>query len=157
MRPNLSRALVAGFAGTILITLMMYFVSPMMSGGPMDIAALLGGVLGGSWAAGIAAHFVIGTLVFPAIYALLLYRVLTGSPAVRGMTWGLVLWFASQAVVMPALGAGFFSSEAGGAMAAMDSLIGHLAYGFVLGVGAGRGHPVRVDDLRTQVHMHRAG
>jgi len=160
MRPNMSRAFIAGFAGTIFITLMMYFVSPMMSGGPMDIAAMLGGLLGGSWVAGIVAHFVIGTVVFPVIYSLFLFPVLTGSPAVRGMTWGLILWFVSQAVVMPVLGGGFFSSQAGGLMAVMDSLIGHLVYGFVFGVVAGGAHAARIretEDLGSEAHVRRAG
>jgi hypothetical protein len=30
MKPNLGRAILGGFAGTVAITLMMYFVSPMM-------------------------------------------------------------------------------------------------------------------------------
>src|SRR5882762_5467301 len=159
MRPNMSRFFFAGFVGTLFITLMMYFVSPMMSGGPIDIAALLSGVLGGSWAAGMVAHLVIGTLIFPAVYGLLLFHVLTGSPAVRGMTWGLMLWLLSQAVVMPLLGGGFFSSQAGGLKAVMDSLIGHLSYGFVFGVVAGSGYAPRSRgmDLGSQIRVGRAG
>jgi len=47
---------------------MMYLVGPMM-GVHMDIAAMLGSMLGGSWAVGMMLHFVNGTLIFPAIYA----------------------------------------------------------------------------------------
>ena len=47
MRPNIGRAIVGGLAGTVAITMMMYFVSPMM-GVKMDIAASLGTMLGGS-------------------------------------------------------------------------------------------------------------
>lgn len=159
MRPNLTRAFVAGFAATIAITLMMYFVTPMMSGGPMDIAALLGGLLGGSWVAGIVAHFVIGSVIFPLVYCFLAFRVLTGSAAVRGMTWGLILWFVSQAAVMPALGGGFFSSQSGGLTAVMDSLVGHLVYGFVFGVGTGGAHARQPAEpaLGSEVHVRRAG
>jgi hypothetical protein len=159
MRPNLTRVFLAGLTGTVCITLMMYFVSPMMSGGPVDIAAMLSNLFGGSWVAGIIAHFVIGTLILPAIYALLLFRVLTGGPAVRGMTWGLVLWMISQSVLMPLLGAGFFSAEAGGARAALDSLLGHLTYGLILGVGGGAAHVSESDELERiepGVHARRA-
>ena len=67
MHPNLSRAVVGGFVGTLGMTAMMYVVAPMM-GLHMDIAAMLGSMLGGNWAAGMAMHFVDGSLVFPAIY-----------------------------------------------------------------------------------------
>jgi hypothetical protein len=36
--------------GTALLTSMMYFVAPMMTGHAMDIAAMLGSVMGVSWA-----------------------------------------------------------------------------------------------------------
>lgn len=44
--------------------------------------------------------------------------------------WGLVLWLLAQVMVM---GGGFFSSAMGGLMAVMGSLMGHLAYGALLG------------------------
>src|SRR5262245_38042141 len=159
MRPNMSRVFLAGFTGTVCITLMMYFVSPLMSGGPVDIAAMLSNLFGGSWVAGIIAHFIIGTLILPAIYAWFLFRVFTGGPAVRGMTWGLVLWMVSQGILMPLLGAGFFSAQAGGTRAALDSLIGHLTYGLILGVGAGGAHAIRRHEaasMKPEFHARRA-
>ncbi len=45
-----------GFAATAVMTFMMYFVAPMMIGQPMDIAAMLGSMLGDSWALGMMAH-----------------------------------------------------------------------------------------------------
>jgi hypothetical protein len=42
---------------------------------------------------------------------------------------------------MPMIGAGLFSSQIGGAMAAMGSLVGHLLYGSLLGVIAGSAQP----------------
>jgi hypothetical protein len=50
------------------MTAMMYLVAPMM-GRHMDIAALLGSILGGSWAAGMMMHVVNGVLICPAIYS----------------------------------------------------------------------------------------
>ncbi len=137
MRPNLVRAFIGGLLGTAVITLTMYFVSPLVTGGPTDIGAMLGEFLGASWIAGIIAHFVMGTVILPGIYVLLLYPWLKGSPPLRGMTWGLVLWLITQAAVMPLMGGGFFSSRAGGLETVMGSLIGHLVYGLVLGTLAG--------------------
>ncbi len=45
-------AIIGGLAGTIAMTLMMYGVAPMMLGRPMDVAAMLGAMLGGSWILG---------------------------------------------------------------------------------------------------------
>jgi uncharacterized membrane protein YagU involved in acid resistance len=136
MHVNFGRAVLGGFVGTAAMTAMMYLVAPMM-GLRMDIAAMLGSMLGGSWAAGMVLHFVNGTLIFPAIYAYGLAGALPGSPAVKGMIWGVVLWVLAQVVVMPMMGGGLFSSAMGGMMAAIGSLIGHLLYGGLLGAIAG--------------------
>jgi hypothetical protein len=132
--PSRVRSILGGFVGTLAITMMMYFVAPMMLGHPMDIAQMLGSMLGDNWWAGMVMHFINGTVIFPLIYAFLLYGLLPGGPAVKGITWGVALWLLAQVVVMPMMGAGFFSSSA---MAAMGSLLGHIAYGWLLGWIAG--------------------
>ena len=138
--PTFARAALGGFVGTLAMTMMMYIVAPMMEL-HMDIAAMLGSMLGGSWTAGLMMHFVNGSVIFPAIYALALYAHLPGSPAVRGTIWGVALWLVAQTVVLPMMGAGLFSSAMGGMMAAMGSLIGHLLYGSLLGIIAGAPEP----------------
>jgi uncharacterized membrane protein YagU involved in acid resistance len=139
MRPDPLKAILGGFVGTSVMTLMMYFVAPMMLGKPMDIAAMLGSMLGGSWAMGLLMHFANGSIIFPLIYVYGLYRLLPGEPWLRGTIWGLILWLLAQALVMPMMGAGVFSAHAGGLMAVMASLIGHVVYGALLGGIAGRG------------------
>lgn len=138
--PTFARAALGGFVGTLALTAMMYVVAPMM-GLHMDIAAMLGSMLGGSWMAGLIVHFVNGSVIFPAIYAYALYARLPGSPAIRGTVWGVLLWLIAQTVVMPMMGAGLFSSAMGGMMAAMGSLIGHVLYGSLLGVIASAPEP----------------
>ncbi|MDP1569344.1 MAG: hypothetical protein Q8L86_05015 [Vicinamibacterales bacterium] len=136
MHPTPGRSIVGGLVGTAMMTAVMYLVAPLM-GLNMDIAEMIGSMLGGSWAAGMAMHFVNGTLIFPLVYAYGLYAWLPGGPAVKGMAWGVVLWLVSQAVVMPMMGGGFFSMAMGGMMAVMGSLMGHLLYGALLGAIAG--------------------
>ena len=131
------KAVLGGLVGTALLTMMMYFVAPMMLGQPMDIAAMLGSVMGGSWALGMAVHWMNGAVIFPLLYAFVVYKVLPGAPLVRGIAWGMVLWLIAQIVVMPMMGAGFFSSAAGGMMAVVASLLGHVIYGGALGAIAG--------------------
>jgi hypothetical protein len=133
MKPSLSRTILGGLAGTIVMTLMMYFVSPMM-GVRMDIAASLGSMLGGSWTLGMMMHFLNGAIIFPLLlYAFLLFRLLPGGPLAKGIGWGVILWLLAQVMVMPMMGGGFFSSRMGGMPAVMGSFLGHLIYGGLLG------------------------
>jgi hypothetical protein len=135
MHPKVGRSMLGGFLGTVVMTAMMYIVGPMM-GLKMDIAQMLGSMLGNNWWAGMMMHFVNGTVIFPLIYAYLLYQWLPGGPTVKGTTWGIVLWLLALAMVMPMMGGGFFSVAMGGMMAAFGSLIG-LLYGNILGAVAG--------------------
>ncbi|MDT8407920.1 MAG: hypothetical protein RQ715_11800 [Methylococcales bacterium] len=138
MKPSIIKAILGGIAGTLMMSLMMRFAAPMMVGQPMDIAAMLGNMMGGVYALGMAAHIMLGVLVFPLIYAFLVYRLLPGGPLIKGLSWGLVLWLIAETMVMPMAGAGFFMSEIGGMKAVMAALMGHLVYGGLLGVIAGK-------------------
>ena len=140
MYPSIGRTIGGGFVGTLEMTMMMYVVAPMM-GLNMDVAAMLGGMLGIGWAGGMLMQFINGTIIFPLIYAFALYSRLPGSPALKGITWGVILWLAAQVVVMPMMGAGMFSAAMGGMMAAAGSLVGHVLYGALLGVIAGDAVP----------------
>ena len=88
MRPNRVRAMVGGFVGTVVVTAMKYLVAPML-GLSGDIAQMLGSVLGNSWMAGIIVHFVNGAVIFPLIYAYVLYAWLPGGSVTKGLGWGL--------------------------------------------------------------------
>jgi hypothetical protein len=149
MRPNMVRVIIGGFIATFIFTVMMFFVSPIVTGGPADIAGMLATRLGGSRAAGMLAHLTIGTLILPAFYAKFFFERLSGSAAVRGMTWGLMLWIVAQTIVMPLVGGGFFSSNMGGTNAAIDSLLGHMMYGFVFGAIAGGARETLRHSMRT--------
>ncbi len=143
MHPNIGKAVAGGFVGTVLMTAMMYFVAPMM-GLKMDVAGMLGSMLGIGWTLGMLMHVVNGTIIFPVIYLFALYSWLPGSPTTKGSAWGVVLWLVAQTVVMPLAGAGLFSAAMGGMMAAAGSLVGHLIYGATLGAIAGEPVPTHL-------------
>ncbi len=63
----------------------------------------------------------------------------------KGITWGVVLWVMAQLFVMPMMGAGIFGLKMGGVMSAFGSLIGHIAYGALLGWIGGHAHPQRIE------------
>ena len=137
MRPNLRRTVLGGVIGTILMTLMMYFVSPVITGHRMDIAATLGSMMWDSWYLGMMVHVAIGAVVVPLFFAYIIYGLLPGAPWLKGLAWGLILWLVAQVVVLPMMGVGVFSSRMGGMAAAIGSLIGHSVYGLALGFTAG--------------------
>lgn len=142
MKPNVGKSILGGFVGTLAMTLMMYKIGPMMGMMKMDIAAMLGNMLGG-WTMGMMMHFINGTIIFPLIYVLLLFHLLPGPPAVKGLTWGTILWLLAQLMVMPIMGGGVFSSKMGGKTAVVGSLVGHIVYGALLGLIAGAGKESR--------------
>ncbi len=126
---NASRIVLAGFAGTFAMTVLM-LMAPLMGMPPMNIGELLGSVMGGSLVLGWVAHFMIGG-VLAVIYAIVFAGRLPGPPVVRGATYSLLPWLMAQLVVMPMMGMGLFS---GSALAAGGSLMGHLVYGAVVGL-----------------------
>jgi uncharacterized BrkB/YihY/UPF0761 family membrane protein len=145
-RPDPGRAILGGFVASLVMTMLMYG-APMMGMPKMDIATMLGSMLGGgmpatgsgSWWLGMMIHFVNGTIIFPLIFAYALYAVLPGAPWLKGATWGAILWLIAQAAVMPMMGMGFFSAASPQpAMAVIGSLVGHLIYGVILGTIGGR-------------------
>jgi len=136
VKPNVWKAGAGGFLGTVIFTLMMRFVTPLM-GVRMNIVAKLGEMTHTGMAGGLVTHFLNGTVIFPLIYVYLLYRFLPGSPWQKGLVWGVVLWLGLEIVMMPMLGGGMFSTEMGGMKAVIAALMGHLVYGIVFGAVAG--------------------
>jgi uncharacterized membrane protein YagU involved in acid resistance len=131
-RPNLSVVFVGGLLGTPAMTALMYVFAPVL-GVNTDIVTMLGEMLGG-WRMGMLVHILNGAVIFPVAFVLLLYRFLPGSPITKGIAFGILLWLLSQLAVMPIMGAGFFSAHIGGLRAAAASLLGHMVYGWSLGL-----------------------
>ena len=135
MKPSLGRAIIGGFVGTPAMTVLMYTVAPLLDV-RVDIAEMLGSMLGG-WTLGIIVHIVNGSIIFPFIYIYLFDHLPPAPPVARGLMFGGGLWLMSQVVVMPAMGAGFFSAHLGGVASCFASFLGHMAYGTLLGGLAG--------------------
>lgn len=89
---------------------------------------------------GMLIHGMNDAIIFPLLYAYVLYPTLPGRPWLRGTLWGLALWLLSQLVAGPMLGTGFFASAtAQPVMMVVGSFIGHFVYGAILGGMAGSG------------------
>lgn len=137
MKPSVGRAIAGGLVGTILLTLMMRFVAPMMTGQKMDVAGKLGDMTGMGPIAGMIMHFLVGSVIFGLIYAFVLFRLLPGAPWQKGLLSGVVFWLGLELLMMPMMGGGFFSSQMGGMKIVVAALIAHLVYGAALGLIAG--------------------
>ncbi|HYY25622.1 MAG TPA: DUF6789 family protein [Candidatus Udaeobacter sp.] len=142
---NPCRAIIAGFLATIIMTVMAY-IAPFFGLPKMDFAAMLGSLFAqetpqpwtAPWWAGMAIYFIDGSIIFPLIYAYLLFRLLFGPAWLRGVQWGMILWLLSQAIAMPAMGVGFFSAAMPDpSLWVIGNLIGHFVYGVILGAVAG--------------------
>ena len=131
-KPNFTKALLAGVAGTVALTMLTY-IAPMMGMPEMDIPQMLSGFMGVPAIAGWLAHFMVGT-VFAVLYAYAFVSRFPGSPVVKGMVYGLIPWLLAQIMVNPMMGAGVFALNTPAPMLmVVGSLMGHLVYGGVLG------------------------
>jgi uncharacterized membrane protein YagU involved in acid resistance len=128
----LPRAIIGGFAGTVVFSLMMKFLAPEMLGHPMDIAVVLGTFTGFGTPAGAVMHFLLGTFGF-AIGFVIVGPYLPGPGWLRGVIFMAAVWFLAGLIGMPILGVGLFF---GGAKEAMAALIGHVVFGAILGLVA---------------------
>ena len=128
MTLNIKKALLAGIAGTVVMTVMSTYAAPMMGVPRMNPAEMLAGQMGGSLLMGWVAHFMIGS-VLAVVYALVAPS-LPGAPWLRGALYAVAPWLLQQIAVMPMMGMPLFS---GSMMMAGGSLAGHLGYGAVVG------------------------
>ena len=135
VKEKLVRALAGGFVGTVVFTLMGKFLAPHVIGQPMDVAALMAPMLGGSHTVGVIAHFVIGTVVFPIAYLILGYRKLPGPAWMRGALFLIPVYLVAMVVVIPVLGQGLFFWSPPKAMVA---LMGHVVFGLIMGAIIGK-------------------
>src|SRR5262245_7360559 len=128
------RALEGGLLGTLLQTMMVYGVMPLMMGQSVDLTAMLGHLC----AVCLLAHVLSGGVLFPLAYVCLPSQGFPESPVLKGMVWAGFLWSVTETIIAPLLGAEVFSAELGGFPAAARALLGYLVYGATLGgiVGA---------------------
>jgi hypothetical protein len=132
--PAISRVLLGGIAGTVAITMMMYFVDPLITGRSSDLARLLSVEIGNPhWLGGMVLHFFNGAILFPLGFAFFATR-LPGPWPVKGVIWGAILWGLAQGMLLTMSGASFFGYNADGLKGALSSLAGHLVYGGLQGL-----------------------
>jgi hypothetical protein len=129
--------MVGGLLGTLVQTLLVYGMVPLMAGQSLDLESLLGHIC----SPGMLMNLLSGSVLFPLGYVYLASHSRPGSPVLQGMLWGGLIWIVIEGVMAPMLGAGIFSAELGGLPAALRALLGYLAYGATLGGFVGAAEP----------------
>lgn len=131
---NLGKAVLAGVVATAVMSLIGFYLAPMMGMPKMDFGMMLGTnnpMMAMPYWAGWAIHFMMG-IIFALVFVKVVAPMLKGAYLIRGLVFGLVLFLLAQLIVMPLMGNGVFS---GGHMPAiMGSLVGHLVFGALLGL-----------------------
>ena len=146
---NAARAAAAGLVGTGVMTALL-LVEPSVGLPKIAMGQVLSTSLGLASAhlaigpaLGWVLHFVIGMLL-ALVYAAVFDRRLPGTPLMRGMLYGVLVFVVAQLVFMPLVGGGVFSR--GDMELLAGSLLGHLVYGGVTGwiYGGGANHSLRL-------------
>ena len=141
---NILGAVVAGIAGTIVMTMVMV-VAPKMGMPKMDIVGLLGSMFKkeGVEPLGIVMHFMMG-IIFAVIYALLWSKGIGRTSVGYGALFGTIHWLIVGLIMgmIPMLHAGIkagtvkapgvYMTNNGGAKGFMGGLIGHIVYGITV-------------------------
>lgn len=141
---NIIGAVIAGIAGTIVMTMVMV-VAPKMGMPKMDIVGLLGSMFKkeGIKPLGLMMHFMMG-IIFAIIYAFLWSKGIGNATVVYGLIFGIGHWLIVGLIMgmMPMLHAGIkagtvkapgvYMTNNGGAKGFMGGLIGHIVFGITV-------------------------
>jgi uncharacterized membrane protein YagU involved in acid resistance len=129
---NIVKGFVAGFAATVVLSGLMLLKSAMGLMPQLDVIAMLSRMMGTGPTLGWLAHFMIGTIAWGGLFAVIEPRLPGGSLWVKGIVFGIGAWLVMMIAVMPMAGAGFFGMNLGMAAPVMTLML-HVIFGVVLG------------------------
>jgi hypothetical protein len=127
---KVSSGLIAGFAATITLSVLMLMKQMMGVMPQLDVIAMLGHMLGSAILAW-CAHFLIGTIAWGVLFAFFA-RSLPGPYWLKGIVFATGAWLMMMVVLMPMAGAGLFGLNLG-LMAPLATLMLHMIFGAQMG------------------------
>ncbi|MBU6445667.1 MAG: hypothetical protein KGR48_17330 [Alphaproteobacteria bacterium] len=131
---RLSKGIFAGFIATIVLSLLMIMKAMMGMMPNLNVIAMLTHMSGASSPlVGWVMHFMIGSVVWGGLFALLYDRIPGGSALMKGIVFGVGAWLLMMVMVMPMAGAGLFGMNFGMAAPVMTLML-HIIFGMVLGL-----------------------
>ncbi|HUX25588.1 MAG TPA: DUF6789 family protein [Burkholderiales bacterium] len=129
---NIVKGVIAGFVATVVLSLLMVMKSAMGLMPELDVISMLSTMMGSGLAMGWIAHFMIGTVIWGGLFALLAPSLPGGSLWLKGVMFGVGAWLLMMVAVMPMAGAGLFGMKFG-MVAPVMTLVLHVIFGTVLG------------------------
>lgn len=129
---NLKNGFLAGFAATVVLSVLMVAKGMMGVMPELDVAAMLAAMIGAPNIVGWIGHFIIGTVAWGGGFAVLYDMIPSGSAVMKGIVFGIAAWLSMMIMVMPMAGADFFGMNFG-MMAPVMTLVLHIIFGAVLG------------------------
>ena len=138
MRPyDVAKAMGGGLLGTLLQTIMVYGVAPLIAGPSMAGAA----ITGHACAPSLLVHLLSGSVIFPLGVCMAVVPSLLWTTSPAGDALGRLLWVVAEVIMAPMLSVEVFSTALGGVPAALRALLEYLVYGATLGSLAGAVQP----------------
>lgn len=131
------RSMIAGFVATVVLSVLMLMKGMMGLMPELDVIAMLSKMaedmmgLGGAGLAWLM-HFMIGTVLWGILFALLYEKLPGGGAVAKGISFGVLAWLLMMILPMPMAGAGLFGMNLG-MMAPVMTLGLHVVFGAVLG------------------------
>lgn len=129
---NIGKGVIAGFVATTVLSMLMLMKSAMGLMPELDIIAMLGSMMGTGAVMSWIAHFMIGSVIWGGLFAVLSPSLPGGSLWLKGIVFGVGAWLMMMVAVMPMAGAGFFGMSLGMAAPVMTLML-HVIFGAVLG------------------------
>ena len=143
METNMGKGIIAGFVATLALSVLMVMKAMMGVMPQMNAIRMLTG-MAHHWmgtpmtpVVGWLLHFMIGSIIWGALFALLGSRIPGRSPVVKGVGFATAAWLLMMILVMPMAGSGLFGLHMG-LGAPVATLMLHAVYGAVLGAVYGR-------------------
>lgn len=136
MNSNITNGLLAGFVATVVLSALMIIKAMMGLMPDLNVVAMLGTMSGMGMIGGWVIHFLIGTVLWGVLFAVLVDRIPGDAVWLKGVWFGVAAWVLMMVLVMPMAGAGLFGMNMG-IMAPIMTLVLHLIYGAVLGATYG--------------------
>lgn len=139
---DIARSIIAAFVATVVISMVMVLRLAAGIGAefnPVEIINLSAGALLGTPHSALLAwvfHFLIGTVIWGAVFAVVHDHLPGPNPLRQGAAFGVLAWLAVMVTVYPLAGSGFFALGFG-PMAPLMALVTHLIFGAVLGATHG--------------------
>lgn len=133
---KLLKGIIAGFAATVVLTLMMFVKGVMGLMPALDPVGMIAQMMELSATIAWVIHFMIGSIIWGGAFALLEPRLPGADLWLRGVVFSVGAWLIMMVVMMPMAGTGFLGMQLG-MMAPVMTLVMHLVFGAVLGVTYG--------------------